>query len=448
MSRRERAELVVDGLRSANAGLTEAARKSKYRKMKASPFAFFRGTNHLFWRDFAADPRLRPEGDPEAFGAPTTRTWVGGDAHVANFGAFGNGCGKVVYALNDFDEAIIHDYRYDLWRMAVSVVLVARPNGGFSAKDQRRLVTALTRAYLAQLAAGGGSAALIAEQARGRLRRFLEGVEQRDEQASVKRWTRRDGDGRRFDQRLPELDTAPAAERAALEAALAEYAAAAMYGRHDCEPDDFVLEDVAQRRDAGIGSLGRRRSYVLIRDRRPGRPDHRILDVKEQLPPAARSILTEAGRAAYDGIVADEGRRHAAAFHAMTPHPDPFLGWLRMGDTAFSVRERSPLRRSFDTGELTSVKRFRRVAEQWGALLAAQHMLGDRNIASQLEDHLGVTLTDQQRRLVALDHQLAPAVLDLTAGREDACCALAADVAATYADQVEVDWRTFRRRLA
>ncbi len=78
--------------------------------MASRPFAFYRGTNRLFWQDLAADDRLTHPGD---FDTNKSRTWLAGDAHIANLGAFADSREKVVYGLNDFDEAIIGDYRYD-----------------------------------------------------------------------------------------------------------------------------------------------------------------------------------------------------------------------------------------------------------------------------------------------------------------------------------------------
>ncbi len=116
-------------IKAQNDALPPTDRQAKYAKMAASPFVFFRGTNHVFCADFAGDPRL------SQFGGSRMRTWLQGDLHVENFGAFSNDEGDVVYDSNDFDEAVIADYQYDLWRMAVSIVLVAREQGDLSRKE-------------------------------------------------------------------------------------------------------------------------------------------------------------------------------------------------------------------------------------------------------------------------------------------------------------------------
>lgn len=129
-----RTSYVVTEVTNANAGLSASIRAEKYTLMKASAFAFFRGTNHLYWKDLGNSPSLY------AYGAvSTSRIWLGGDMHVDNTGSFGDDQGDVVFGLNDFDEAAIGDYQLDVWRMAVSLVLVARENG-FGASEQGALL--------------------------------------------------------------------------------------------------------------------------------------------------------------------------------------------------------------------------------------------------------------------------------------------------------------------
>ena len=44
-----------------------------------------------------------------------------GDAHLSNFGMYGTPQREVVFDLNDFDEAIIGPWEWDLKRLAASV---------------------------------------------------------------------------------------------------------------------------------------------------------------------------------------------------------------------------------------------------------------------------------------------------------------------------------------
>ena len=46
----------------------------------------------------------------------STWTWITGDQHLSNFGAWMARDGKVVLGVNDFDEAAIYDFQIDVSR--------------------------------------------------------------------------------------------------------------------------------------------------------------------------------------------------------------------------------------------------------------------------------------------------------------------------------------------
>jgi len=69
----------------------------KYRAMAKSAFAFFRGTCHLFWEDWAGGGILDR--------APVA--WACGDLHFENFGAFKGDNRLDYFDLNDFDESAL-----------------------------------------------------------------------------------------------------------------------------------------------------------------------------------------------------------------------------------------------------------------------------------------------------------------------------------------------------
>jgi uncharacterized protein (DUF2252 family) len=193
--------MVLRAIRQWNAPLADCDREEKYAKMAESDFGFYRGTNHLFWADFAGDGRIH------RFGGVGTRTWLQGDLHTDNFGAFGNDEGEVVYDLNDFDESVIADYQYDLWRMAVSIVLVARRHDDLSSKQQEDVVDRFTESYLDQLASYADDeedreyrVVFDRDHTYGRLDNFLEEVEEESSRRKMlEAWTRVDGGVRVFD---------------------------------------------------------------------------------------------------------------------------------------------------------------------------------------------------------------------------------------------------------
>src|SRR5207244_7060904 len=75
--------------------------RGKFRKMAGSPFAFYRGSAALFYRDVVHDE------DPGFLNQQTSRVWIQGDLHCDNFGTYMNSAGELVFDVNDFDESYV-----------------------------------------------------------------------------------------------------------------------------------------------------------------------------------------------------------------------------------------------------------------------------------------------------------------------------------------------------
>ncbi len=123
--------------------------RTKYRKMAVSPHAFYRGSACLFYADQTA------ESDPyvdEQSGA----IWIHGDLHVENFGTYLNSDGRLVFDINDFDEAYIGHFTWDLRRFAASLALLGWQKA-LPQKDVESLVRRYLRAYLSQVDAYAGT---------------------------------------------------------------------------------------------------------------------------------------------------------------------------------------------------------------------------------------------------------------------------------------------------
>src|SRR5712671_1553650 len=97
--------------------LIEKDLRLKHQRMAESPFEFFRAT---FYRWV----QLWPEICPALAKAPAV---LGiGDIHVENFGTWRDSEGRLVWGVNDFDEAERIPYANDLVRLAVSAELAIR----------------------------------------------------------------------------------------------------------------------------------------------------------------------------------------------------------------------------------------------------------------------------------------------------------------------------------
>jgi uncharacterized protein (DUF2252 family) len=106
----------------------------KYGRMLASPFAFLRGSAVVMAADLANTP------------TSSLQVILCGDAHLSNFGLFASPERRLVFDLNDFDEAFPGPWEWDVKRLAASAAAAGRDNG-FSDKTNRSLAQGAGRAY-------------------------------------------------------------------------------------------------------------------------------------------------------------------------------------------------------------------------------------------------------------------------------------------------------------
>lgn len=418
---------VIEAIQVANAELPTADRQAKFAKMALSPYAFFRGTNPLYWDDIWRDWRFALFG-----GWPETQTWLQGDAHANNFSAYGHHDDLIRYGMDDFDDALVGDYQYDVWRLAISVELDARENVKLSAKDTQKVLKKLLLGYIDTLQRhheGIPLHAVSLETATGPLKPFMQKVAKKQSRAGMlAKWTEVDEtQGRRFTRRPGKLANLPADVASQLKRLIEqEYQQTLSHPVKEADPDHFRVKDTARRLGAGTGSLGVERYYVLIEGGRDHEHDDVILEVKEQVAPEAFRLMTAAEKRTWRRRFPNEGIRHAAAFHAIAEHPDRYLGWLTFNDKVFSVRERTPFKKGVPTHKLSGAKSYRKLACQWGEILAREHLRGAQAL-NQGDEHA----------------HFAQAVCARLEGREEAFIQVVTTLAQTYADCVVQDHQVF-----
>ena len=422
-----RPQQVIEAIQQANAPLSTAHRQAKYAKMAASPYRFFRGSNHLYWQDVWHDWRFALFG-----GWPNTQTWLQGDAHAYNFGAYGHHDDQVRYGMDDFDDALIGDYQYDVWRLAISLVLDARENAELSPKAVDKALKKLLEGYMDTLSVHREDDvaihAITLDNAKDPLKSFMGKVADKQSRARMlEKWTTLDPDkGRQFAERPGKLANLPADVASQLRRIIEqEYQQTLQHPIKESDPQHFFVKDTARRLDAGTGSLGVERYYVLIEGGADHEHDDVILDIKEQVTPEAYRLMDKAQQQAWRKLFPNEGIRHAAAFHAIAEHPDAYLGWLTMNGKVFSVRERSPFKKDYPTHKLSSGKAYRKLARQWGEILAREHLRGAQAL---------------NRGKAA---PFANAVCQRLEGREEQFIGVVATLAKAYADCVTQDYQVF-----
>src|SRR5215472_7164830 len=126
----------------------------KHRRMTESPFVFLRATYYRWAQRW-------PEVCPKLVDAP--RVLAIGDLHIENFGTWRDAEGRLVWGINDVDEACRLPYTNDLVRLATSAALATR-HQHFQISP-RAAAAEILDGYTASLEQGG-RAIVLAERRR------------------------------------------------------------------------------------------------------------------------------------------------------------------------------------------------------------------------------------------------------------------------------------------
>ena len=255
---------VVGRIQGFNVGRDPERLAMKYSAMRASPFAFLRGSCHLFY------DRLPRGGLFKS--APLA--WVCGDLHLENFGSYKGDNRLAYFDVNDFDESALAPASWDLVRFLTSLRVGADRFLVSEARAQT-LCQSFLGAYASSLALGKAYW-VERDTAQGLVRALLDSLRNRqrasflDLRTVIKRKQRRLRVGGK--KALP----ATGSQRAAVTNFMHEFA------KSRAQPDFFTVLDVA-RRIAGTGSLGVDRYVILVQGE--GSPDgNYLLDLKQALP--------------------------------------------------------------------------------------------------------------------------------------------------------------------
>ncbi len=144
------ATTIVDATRSFERWLAARAKVRrddldyKHDQMAADTFSFLRASFYRW-------AQLWPEELPELAEAP--RVMAVGDLHVENFGTWRDAEGRLVWGVNDFDEATHLPYTLDLVRLATSAGLAAAE--GQLNVDLKEACAAILAGYTGALRSGG-----------------------------------------------------------------------------------------------------------------------------------------------------------------------------------------------------------------------------------------------------------------------------------------------------
>ncbi|MFF9363474.1 DUF2252 domain-containing protein [Streptomyces griseoluteus] len=399
-----------------------AAFRVKFRKMAASAFAFYRGTAGLFYHDLDAEKRGGPYLDER-----TSRVWVHGDLHAENFGTYMDSNGRLVFNVNDFDEAYVGPFTWDLKRFAASIALIGYAKA-LSDEQITELVTVYAVAYRERIRALATGAKddevppFTLDTAQGPLLDVLRDARSLTRFGLLESMT----EIRDFERRF-----APGGGSVELDAATRYKVLAAFDGYLEtlpetslARPESYRVKDVVGRRGIGIGSAGLPSYNILLEGATDALENDVVIYIKQAQTPAVSRHITDPAIAGY---FQHEGHRTVISQRALQSHADPWLGWTELDGAGQLVAEISPYAVDLDWSDIDDPEEIAAVVADLGRATATMHAAADETTSGE-----SLVPFSTER---AIDAAIA--------GDEEGFAPLLVDFAHSYGARARADHQTF-----
>lgn len=391
---------VVENITAYNGGRDPQRLALKYRALAVDPFAFLRGTCHLFYDALPAHPVLDE--------APAA--WLCGDLHAENFGTYKADDRQIYFDINDFDEAVLAPCSWDVVRLLTSLLVAA---GTLSIAREEAI--ALSRNCLdtyGKTLAQGKAHWIDRDAAQGLIHALFQRLAERKRKNYIESRTVMQGKRRVIRIDHGKALAATDAEQQRIHAWLERYAA------NQENPHFFRPLDIA-RRVAGTGSLGLARFVILV-EGKGGAAGHYLLDLKACLP----SCLSEKSPFAQPEWPSEAVRVVSVGVQVQAVAP-AFLEALEIEGKPYVLKGLQPSQDRIDLRQAAAhPKRLDRVGRAFAALAAWGQLRAAGRTGSAPADALIAFGQDRTQWMPLLD------------------------IAAHMAQQVERDWHAFAQHAA
>ncbi len=367
-----RREFIVDSITAAYPDLMRAdpeAWHTKFRKMAANAFAYYRGSAAVYYADIADES--------SAFtNEQTGRVWIQGDLHCANFGTYMNSNGVLVFDVNDFDEAYVGPFTWDVKRLAASLALLGYEKA-ISDDEIGLLIETMARSYAGQVAAFAASPghqefALTIANTDGRLLDVLQSARLYTRLGMLQALTSIDHYDRRFSL-SPTSRQLDDPTRKKVEAAFERYLGTIPPGKR-FKAANYRIKDVVGRRGLGIGSAGLPAYAVLVEGPTQALENDRIIWMKQAIPAAPSRVMTDPAISRY---FKHDGHRTVVSQRALQAYTDPWLGYTQIDEIGMLVAESSPFTTDLDWSDIDDMAEIEPLVRYLGMAVAKIHCVSD-----------------------------------------------------------------------
>jgi uncharacterized protein (DUF2252 family) len=314
-----------------------------------------------------------------------------------------------VFDVNDFDEAYIGHFSWDLRRFVASLALLGWQKA-LPEADIRKLVGSYLRSYLAQVThystiSEDDDFALHLGNTEGPVLDVLTEARLASRVALLDGMTRLQGGVRVFDED-PTVRRLGRAERRKVEKAFGNYLETIPESKRFDRSLFYEVRDVVGKSGFGIGSAGLPAYNVLVEGYSQSLDNDVVLSMKQANVPAV-SRFVETGPV--EDYFEHEGHRTAVSQRALQVHTDPLLGYTTLDGVGYVVAEVSPYEFDLDWGEVNEPDEMAGVVAHLGRATAKLHCASDEDSDQDL-----VTFQTEEAIIAVVEGRRKEFVRELT----------------------------------
>ncbi len=392
--------------------------RGKFRKMAATPFAFYRGSAGLFYADMANEK-------DDFSNEKTSRVWIQGDLHAENFGTYMNSEGILVFDVNDFDEAYVGPFTWDLKRLCASLSLLGYQKA-MSDAEIRRMIETVARSYVEQVGRFAGSQstqgfALTLDNTNGKLLEVLQKARLNTRVGVLEESTVIENYERRFstNSKVKRVDDAT---RGAVIAAFNEYLKTIPTSKRFSRVS-YNIKDIVLVKGMGIGSAGLPSYDLLVEGPTQALENDIIIYMKQAQVASPSRVVIDPHIQSY---FKHNGHRTVISQRALQAYADPWLGYTSLFGVGQLVAEVSPYTADLEWDDINEIDDILQLLNYLGQAVAKIHCISD---------------VDSDQTLVPFSTD--EAIHEVLKGHEDDFVQTMVDFGQSYGEIVRSDYGLF-----
>jgi uncharacterized protein (DUF2252 family) len=320
-----------------------------------------------------------------------------------------NSDGRLVFDVNDFDEAYVGHFSWDLRRFVGSLALLGWQKA-LPEETIRSLIGAYLRAYLAQVSHYASEDkdedfALHLDNTDGPVHAVLVAARLTSRVAMLDSMTRFESHMRVFSENSS-IRRLGGPERRKVERAFEGYLETIPEDKRFDRALFYEVRDVIGKSGFGIGSAGLPAYNILVEGYSQSLDNDVVLSMKQATVPAVSRFVDTS---VVEGHFENEGHRTVVSQRALQVHTDPLLGYTSLDGVGYVVSEISPYQSDLDWELITEPEEMTGVVKALGRATAKVHCASDEDSEQDL-----VTFQTEEALVTVLEGRRKEFVADLT----------------------------------